>query len=253
MGYQGSGKSTVGNAILGNKEFELNKAAQNAKREGIVSGTPITVVEASDWRCTNVEDVAKLYQMDVLESVCHCAPGPHALLLIIRVDSSYDEECRTAVAEHLNLFGKDIWSHTMVVFNFAHWLGNIPVEQYIESEGKALGWLVEKCENRYHLYKSMEDAETKELLEKVKEMVAWKGGAHFKIDGKILQEVEDRKKIEERATARQMRVQKRREVYKANMGEFMLCCLILCRVKYPTPLHIFGLCKHLHKLFQTVF
>ncbi|XP_053086277.1 GTPase IMAP family member 8 [Pangasianodon hypophthalmus] len=218
MGFQGSGKSTVGNAILGSKEFELNKAAQNAKREGTISGKQITVVEASDWRCVNVEDSAKLYQMDIMQSVYQCVPGPHALLLIIRVDSNYDELHRKAVAEHLNLLGKGIWSHTMVVFNFAHWLGNITIEQYIESEGKALDWLVEKCENRYHLYNSTEGSEPTELLEKIEEMVARNGGAHFEIDGKILQEVEERSKLEERARARQMKVQKRREVTKENMG-----------------------------------
>lgn len=231
MGFQGSGKSTVGNAILGNKEFELNKAAQNAKKEGTFSGKQITVVEASDWRCFNVEDSAKLYQKDILQSVCHCAPGPHALLLIIRVDSNYDELQRKAVVEHFNLLGKSIWSHTMVVFNFAHWLGDITIEQYIETEGKALKWLVEKCENRYHLYNSMEGSEPTDLLEKIEEMVARNDGAHFEIDGKILQEMEENQKIEERARARQMKVQKKREFIKENMGEFMLGCIIKCLVK----------------------
>lgn len=205
-----------------NKEFELNKAAENAKKEGTVSGKRITVVEASDWRCVNVEDSAKLYQMDILQSVCQCEPGPHALLLIIRVDSNYDEFHRKAVAEHLNLLGKDIWSHAMVVFNFGHWLGNITIEHYIESEGKALKWLVERCGNRYHLYNSTEDAEFTGLLEKIEEMVARNGGAHFEIDGKILQEVEERRKLEERAIARQMKVQRRRELIKATMGESSL-------------------------------
>lgn len=216
---------------MGNKEFELNKAAQNAKREGTFSGKQITVVEASDWRCFHVEDSAKLYQTDILQSVCQCAPGPHALFLIIRVDSNYDELQRKAVVEHFNLLGKSIWSHTMVVFSFAHWLGNITIEQYIESEGKALTWLVEKCENRYHLYNSMDGSEPTELLEKIEEMVARNNGAHFEIDGKILQEMEENWKLEERARAWQMKVQKKREFIKENRGEFMLCGLIQCLVK----------------------
>ncbi|KAK3527253.1 hypothetical protein QTP86_015753, partial [Hemibagrus guttatus] len=78
---------------------------------------------------------------------------------------------------------------------------NITMEQYIESEGKAIKWLVEKCENRYHRYNSIEGSEPTELLEKMEEMVSSNGGAHFKIDRKILQEMEEIREFEEQDTA----------------------------------------------------
>lgn len=49
MGLQGSGKSTVGNDILGTEAFGLKEAAQNAEREGTISRKQITVSEAPAW------------------------------------------------------------------------------------------------------------------------------------------------------------------------------------------------------------
>lgn len=96
--------------------------------------------------------------MGIKQSVCQCAPGPHDLLLIVHMDSTFNELHRKAVVEHLNLLSESIWGHNVVVFNIVQWLGNIAIEQYIESEGKALKWLVEKCENRYRLYNSTESS-----------------------------------------------------------------------------------------------
>lgn len=47
-------------------------------------------------------------KMGIKQSVCQCAPGPHDLLLIVRVDSKFNELHRKAVVEHLS---------TVVVFN----------------------------------------------------------------------------------------------------------------------------------------
>lgn len=70
-------------------------------------------------------------------------------------------------------------------------------------------------------------SEPTELLGKIEEMVSGNSGAHFKIDRKILQEMEEIREIEERAKTQQMKAQKQWELCREKMGEFILYYIIL--------------------------
>ena len=48
-----------------------------------------------------------------------------------------DDELR-ALEEHVGLLGEGAWAHCMLLFTYGDWLGGASVEQYVESEGKAL-------------------------------------------------------------------------------------------------------------------
>ncbi|XP_071219625.1 GTPase IMAP family member 1-like [Salvelinus alpinus] len=77
----------------------------------------------------------------------------------------------------MKLLGEGVWRHTIVVFTRGACLGGTTIEQHIESEGKALHWLIEKCGNRYQVFDSKgkdTDAQVTELLEKIEETVAGK-------------------------------------------------------------------------------
>ncbi|XP_030255680.1 GTPase IMAP family member 9-like [Sparus aurata] len=74
----------------------------------------------------------------------------------------------------MRLLGQRVWRHVIVLFTFGDTLGDKTIEQHIESEGKPLRWLIEKCGNRYHVLNNMstDDYQVIELLEKMEEMVA---------------------------------------------------------------------------------
>ncbi|KAF5904355.1 GTPase IMAP family member 8-like, partial [Clarias magur] len=59
---------------------------------------------------------------------------PVSFLLVIRLDSSFQEEERKAVKDHMKLFGDTIWDQTIVLFTCGDWLGDRTIELYIESE-----------------------------------------------------------------------------------------------------------------------
>ncbi|KAI4888852.1 hypothetical protein NFI96_028238 [Prochilodus magdalenae] len=213
LGYIFAGKSSAGNTILNREEFELKRTAQCVKRQGEVAGRHITVVEAPGWwRDKPVKENTELLKQEIVLSVSLCPPGPHAVLLIIRVDCGFDRNDRSVLEGYLKLLTDTVWSHTIVLFTCGDCLGDTPIEQHIESEGKELQWVVEICWNRYHVLNNKnrsDDSQITELLEKIEEMVAANSGRHFEMDRKILQEVEEKRRAEEeRVKERMVKVQK---------------------------------------------
>ncbi|XP_067236410.1 GTPase IMAP family member 8 [Chanodichthys erythropterus] len=224
MGYRGAGKSSSGNTILGREEFDLKRSAQCVRRHGEVADRHITVIEAPGWwRNYTVEDSPEILKQEILLSVSLCPPGPHAVLLIIRVDNTFKDNEIKAVQDHLDLLSERVWSHTIVLFTRGDSLLDTSIEQHIESEGQDLQWLLDKCGNRYHVLNNLirsDDTQIKELLEKIEETVAQNNGCHFEIDRKILQEVEERRRAEEeRAEERMKRMKKQRENIRSQMSE----------------------------------
>ena len=115
----------------------------------------------------------------------------------------------------------------MVLFTCGDWLGDTTIEQYIESE-RAIQSLIEKCGNRYHVLNNEnrgDDTQVIQLLEKIEEMVAGNGYLHFEMDGKRLEEVQEkRKKAEERL----MKVEKQIQHLQTLKREL---CLIFYKTK----------------------
>ncbi|XP_073687367.1 GTPase IMAP family member 8-like [Garra rufa] len=222
MGYRAAGKSSAGNTILGREEFDLKTSAQCVRRHGEVADRHITVIEAPGWwRNYTVEDSPELLKQEILLSVSLCPPGPHAVLLIIRVDIRFEETDRKALQGHLDLLGERVWSHTIVLFTNGDSLLDTSIEQHIESEGQDLQWLLDKCGNRYHVLNNQnrrDHTQIKELLEKIEETVAQNNGCHFEIDRKILQQMKERRRAEEeRAEERMKRMKKQREKIRSQM------------------------------------
>ncbi|KAL0155974.1 hypothetical protein M9458_050237, partial [Cirrhinus mrigala] len=222
IGSRKTGKSSTGNSILGSKEFDLKRSAQCVRRHGEVADKHITIIEAPGWWMNyTVEESPELLKREILLSVSLCPPGPHAVLLIIPVDARFKETWRKALQGHLNFLSERVWSHTIVLFTHGDSLLDTSIEQHIESEGQDLQWLLDKCGNRYHVLNNQnrsDDTQIKELLEKIEETVAQNNGCHFEIDRKILQEIKERRRVEEeRAEERMERMKKQRENIRSQM------------------------------------
>ncbi|XDV53291.1 hypothetical protein PO909_021840 [Leuciscus waleckii] len=224
MGYREAGKSSSGNTILGREEFDLKTSAQCVRRHGEVADRHITVIEAPGWWSNfTVEKSPEILKQEIVLSVSLCPPGPHAVLLIIPVDTKFKETERKALQDHLDLLSERVWSHTIVLFTHGDSLSDTSIEQHIESEGQDLQRLLDKCGNRFHVLNNLnrrDDTQIKELLEKIEETVAQNNGRHFEIDRKILQEVEERRRAEEeRAEERMKRMKKQRENIRSQMSD----------------------------------
>ncbi|XP_063073804.1 GTPase IMAP family member 8-like [Engraulis encrasicolus] len=223
LGGRIQGKSSSGNTILGRQEFgTAGRTAECVKREGETAGRHITVVEAPGWwNNYTVEQTPERDKGEIVLSVSLCPPGPHALLLVIRVDVSFTETHRRAVQEHMELLGERVWSHTILLFTTGEWLGDTSIEQHIESGGEALQWVVEKCGNRYHVVdnKKSDGGQVTELLDKIEEMVAGNRGHYVDFDAKIMNGLMKRKDEEKRkAEEKKTKVKKQRETLRSSAG-----------------------------------
>ncbi|KAK6312061.1 hypothetical protein J4Q44_G00177250 [Coregonus suidteri] len=194
---------------------------------GDVAGRQVTVVNTPGWWMNYFSQDSPVFdRQEIVCSVSLCSPGPHALLLMVRVDWSFTETYRRAVQEHLELITDTVWAHVIVLFNFGDWLGDTTIEQHIESEGEALQWLVEKCGNRYHVLNNRSNSgfQVTELMRKIEELMSYNSSCYCKIEGGVLQELEEKKREEQkRAGERLMRRQKQRKTARSLLGKLHCC------------------------------
>ncbi|XP_069054220.1 GTPase IMAP family member 9-like [Lepisosteus oculatus] len=224
LGERWSGKSSAGNTILGREEFETEGEPQECeKRQGEVAGRQITVVDTPGWGSSFIIRAnPQRVREEVVRSVSLCPPGPHALLLVINVNS-----CKywRLAEEHLELLSERVWRHTIVLFTWGDTLGDTTIEQHIERGGKKLQCLVEKCGNRYHVLNDRGDrTQVTELLEKIEDMVAENYGQYFTTDieqlyteletyNREIEELRQREEVRQRETEelRQREEERQRE------------------------------------------
>ncbi|KAG7462131.1 hypothetical protein MATL_G00199310 [Megalops atlanticus] len=167
LGWTDSGKSCAGNTILGRKVFLTQKSTEECERQqGDVRAREVTVVDTPGWKRISP---LTFFKKDIVHGVELCPPGPHALLLVLRLDKEVEEE---SLKELLALLSDSVWRRTIVLFTHADIGGAI--ERRIASKGEAHQRLLQKCGNRYHIFNNVnwgDGSQVTELLEKIEGMV----------------------------------------------------------------------------------
>lgn len=199
------------------------KTAECMKKQGEVAGRLVTVVKAPGWsKDMNSKDIHKLTKQEIVNSMSLCHPGPHALLLVMNNTYSVKEARRMHIQRHVELLGETVWNHTMVLFTGGDYLGDIPIEQHIDREGKDLKWIVDKCGNRYHVLNNHnrgDNIQVTELLEKIEEMVAGNRGCHFEMDKMKSQDLNEKKEQSAKPVDRDVKMYREIATLKFVMGE----------------------------------
>ena len=129
----------------------------------------------------NNEEVTK----EILKCVGISAPGPHAILLVVRV-GRFTEEERETVRLLQNAFGDNLMKYLIVVFTGKDDLdrGKKTVQEMVRDAPQCLKQFLRHCNNRFFsLNNNTDDSEkerqVEELVEMIQDVVHANGGSYY--------------------------------------------------------------------------
>ncbi|XP_056298952.1 GTPase IMAP family member 7-like isoform X2 [Pseudoliparis swirei] len=209
LGKTGVGKSSVANTIFGEPLFKIGHSVNSETKEcqaetKPVNGGNITLIDSPGFFDTDQpEDEMK---SAIVRCITEFAPGPHAFLIVIKVER-YTLQEQAVIAKMHQYFSEEFFQFATVLFTHGD---QLPEGKTIESfirDNKLVMELVKKCGGRCHVidnkywknnpqeeYRSNR-VQVKKLLKTIEEMVkANKGGCYT---NEMLQAVEERIKWEE--------------------------------------------------------
>ncbi|KAL7374426.1 hypothetical protein ABVT39_000379 [Epinephelus coioides] len=235
LGKTGVGKSSLANTILGEDKFKINNLNDletqcSPAETKTINGRSITVIDTPGFF-----DTERSEKSEIVRCITECAPGPHAFLIVLKVEKFTEQE-KAVIVQICEYFSEDALNYAVIVFTHGDQLPEgMKMDEYVkQSEG--LSGLVKKCGGRCHVvdnkyWKTNKEDEyrsnqfqVEELLKTIDKMVMENNERYYtdeklqEVERKIQKEEERIRKSSENLSAEEIRKQARSNVFKKQVN-----------------------------------
>ncbi|XP_016350402.1 GTPase IMAP family member 7-like [Sinocyclocheilus anshuiensis] len=180
LGARGSGKSSSGNTILRcnafNTDMQLSRVTQFCeKASGNINGRPVAIIDTPGLN--KINQMEKEVIREIMKSVSLYKPGPHVFLLVQPVGNLTNED-KNMHKLIQNIFGKNVWNYTVVLFTHGDRLEGKMPNDVIASSDKDLRDFIRTCSGGFVFFNNKNTGnfeQVTKLLEKIDTLVAING------------------------------------------------------------------------------